>query len=69
MPKIVRKENEKFEDLMRRFKRDYINSGLQKLMKSKEFYLKPSDKRKEKDRAARAKIKKSARHQREKYGQ
>lgn len=61
MPKAVRKHpNEPFEKIMRRFKRSVEQDGTLQTYREKEFYEKPSLKRK---RAKAAAIK---RHQREK---
>ena len=53
MPKTILKENEKFDDLVRRFKRDVTRAGTLQEAKKREFYLSPSKKRKEKDRESR----------------
>jgi small subunit ribosomal protein S21 len=65
MQKITKRETESFDDLIRRFKHEVLRSGHLQQLKKKEFYLKPSDRRKEKERAARAKIRKASRQQRE----
>jgi len=40
------KENEPFEKALRRFKKKWEKAGVLKSVKSKAFYLKPSEKRK-----------------------
>ena len=40
------KENEPFEKALRRFKKKWEKAGVLKAVKSKTFYLKPSEKRK-----------------------
>ncbi|MDR2828868.1 MAG: 30S ribosomal protein S21 [Acholeplasmatales bacterium] len=55
MPKTVVRETEKIDDAIRRFKRDVLRSGVLQDARKKEFYEKPSVKRKNKIREARAK--------------
>lgn len=57
MPKTVVREKESIEDALRRFKRDVSKSGTLQEARKREFYLKPSVERKERQRAARAKKK------------
>lgn len=53
MPKTIARENEKFDDVVRRFKRDVNRAGVLQECRKREFYLSPSQKRKEKMREAR----------------
>ena len=57
MPKTVVREKESIEDALRRFKRDVSKAGNLQEARKREFYLKPSVERKERQRAARAKKK------------
>lgn len=57
MPKTVVREKETLEDALRRFKRDVSKSGTLQEARKREFYLKPSVERKERQRAARSKKK------------
>ncbi|MDY0295246.1 MAG: 30S ribosomal protein S21 [Acholeplasmataceae bacterium] len=57
MPKTIVREKETIEDALRRFKRDVSKSGTLQEARKREFYLKPSVERKERQRAARAKKK------------
>ncbi|HEY8445097.1 MAG TPA: 30S ribosomal protein S21 [Bacilli bacterium] len=53
MPKTVVRDNETIEDALKRFKRDVSRSGTLAEARKREHYLKPSDVRKMKKRAAR----------------
>lgn len=53
MPKTVVRENESIEDTLKRFKRDVSRSGTLQEARKREHYLKPSDIRKMKKRAAK----------------
>ena len=55
MPKIVVREKESIEDALRRFKRDVSRSGNLQEAKKRQYYLKPSDVRKQKRQEARKK--------------
>jgi small subunit ribosomal protein S21 len=57
MPKIVVREKESIEDALRRFKRDVSRSGNLQEAKKRQYYLKPSDVRKQKRQEARKKYK------------
>jgi small subunit ribosomal protein S21 len=57
MPKTEVRPKESIEDALRRFKRDVSKSGTLQEARKREFYLKPSVERKERQRAARAKKK------------
>jgi small subunit ribosomal protein S21 len=57
MPKTIVREKESIEDALRRFKRDVSKSGTLQEARKREFYLKPSVERKERQRAARSKKK------------
>jgi small subunit ribosomal protein S21 len=57
MPKTIVREKETIEDALRRFKRDVSKSGTLQEARRREFYLKPSVERKERQRAARSKKK------------
>ncbi|GAA3716834.1 MULTISPECIES: 30S ribosomal protein S21 [Salinicoccus] len=53
MSKTVVKQNEPIEDALRRFKRTVSKSGTIKEARKREFYEKPSVRRKKKSEAAR----------------
>lgn len=53
MPKTVVRENETIEDALKRFKRDVSRNGVLAEARKREHYLKPSDIKKMKKRAAR----------------
>ncbi len=57
MPKIVVRDKESIEDVLRRFKRDVSRSGNLQEAKKRQYYLKPSDVRKQKRQEARKKFK------------
>jgi len=52
MAKVVKRENETTEQLIKRFKKAVINEGIIEDYRKKEFYLAPSLKRKLKHEAA-----------------
>ena len=52
MPKVVVREKETIEDALRRFKRDVSRSGNLQEAKKRQYYLKPSDVRKQKKQEA-----------------
>lgn len=53
MSKTVVKNNESIEDALRRFKRTVSKNGTIKEVRKREYYEKPSVKRKKKSEAAR----------------
>jgi len=53
MSKTVIKKNESLDDALRRFKRSVSKTGTLKDARKKEFYEKPSVRRKKKSEAAR----------------
>ena len=53
MSKTVVKENESLDDALRRFKRDVSRAGILQECRRREFYLSPSEARKEKARESR----------------
>ncbi len=53
MSKTVVRKNESLEDALRRFKRTVSKSGTIQEVRKREFYDKPSEKRKKKSEAAR----------------
>lgn len=53
MSKTVVRKNESLEDALRRFKRTVSKSGTIQEVRKREFYDKPSEKRKKKSDAAR----------------
>lgn len=53
MAKTVVKETESIEDALRRFKRDVSRSGTLAEAKKRKFYVKPSDEKKMRRRAAK----------------
>lgn len=53
MSKTVVRDNESLEDALRRFKRDVSKTGTLREARNREFYEKPSVKRKKKSEAAR----------------
>ncbi len=57
MPKTVVRDNESIDDALRRFKRDVSKSGNLQEAKKRQFYLKPSDVRKQKRQEARKRYK------------
>jgi small subunit ribosomal protein S21 len=57
MAKTIVHEKESIEDALRRFKRDVSRSGNLQEAKKRQYYLKPSDKRKQERQEARKKFK------------
>ena len=53
MSKTVIRDNESIEDALRRFKRDVSKTGTLREARKREFYEKPSVKRKKKSEEAR----------------
>ena len=53
MSKTVVRKNETLEDTLRRFKRSVSKTGTLAEVRKREFYVKPSVKRKKKSEAAR----------------
>lgn len=45
---VVRRKGEKFEDLMKRFRKKFSKSGISKELRDRMFYEKPSDKKRRK---------------------
>lgn len=58
MPKIIVRDNESIEDALKRFKRDVSRSGTLAEARKREHFLKPSDIKKMKLRAAKKNAKK-----------
>lgn len=50
---VIVKENESLDNALRRFKRNCAKAGIQQEIRKREFYEKPSVKRKKKSEAAR----------------
>ena len=61
MPVVKVKENESFEQAMKRFKKQCEKAGLMSELRKRQHYEKPSVKRKRKTLAARKKAKKRER--------
>ncbi len=57
MSKTIVRSNESIDDALRRFKRDVSRSGNLQEAKKRQYYLKPSDVRKQKRQEARKKMK------------
>ena len=57
MPKTVVRENESIEDALKRFKREVSKAGNLASARKKEYYIKPNEQRKIKQRANRKKNK------------
>jgi len=53
MPKTIVRENDSLDDALKRFKRDVSRAGTLVEARKRQHYMKPSDVRKEKMRAAR----------------
>lgn len=64
MAKVVRREGEEIESLLRRFKRKVNDDMILSDMKKHEFYLSPSQKKREKRKQAELKRRKYERMQR-----
>ena len=67
MSGIVVKDNESFESAMRRFKKQCEKAGILSEVRKREFYEKPSIKRKKKALAARKRMAKKMRKQQQKF--
>lgn len=63
MPGITVKDNESFESALRRFKKQCEKSGILSDIRKREYYEKPSVKRKKKALAARKRLMKKLRKQ------
>ena len=57
MPKTVVRDKESIDDALRRFKREVSKSGNLQEAKKRQYYLKPSDVRKQERQEARKKYK------------
>lgn len=62
MSKVVVKNNEDLDDALRRFKRQVSRSGTLAEARKREYYVKPTVKRREKSEAARKANKKKKRY-------
>ena len=60
MTKVVVKEGEPFEKALKRFKKKVEAAGILKEVRRREHYLKPSIRRKEKQRSAEKRRRRSA---------
>ena len=60
MTKVVVKEGEPFEKVLKRFKKKVEAAGILKEVRRREHYLKPSIRRKEKQRSADKRRRRSA---------
>ncbi len=60
MTKVVVKEGEPFEKALKRFKKKVEAAGILKEVRRREHYLKPSIRKKEKQRAAEKRRRRSA---------
>ena len=58
MAKVIRRKDESVEDLIKRFKKKVTNEGILTELKRREYYLSPSEKRKEKSKQAQKKLRK-----------
>ncbi len=58
MAQVIVKENESLESVLKRFKRSCARDGIMAELRKREYYEKPSVKRKKKSEAARKKNKK-----------
>ena len=58
MAKVIRRKDESVEDLIKRFKKKVTNEGVLTELKRREYYLSPSEKRKEKSKQAQKKLRK-----------
>ncbi len=52
---VIVREGESIESALKRFKKECVNSGIQSEIKRREFFEKPSEKRKRKIEAAQRK--------------
>lgn len=58
MAVVYKKKDEDIETLIKRFKKKVINEGTLVELKKREYYLSPSQKRKEKSKQAQKKLRK-----------
>ena len=58
MAKVIRRKDESVEDLIKRFKKKVTNEGILTELRKREYYLSPSEKRKEKSKQAQKKLRK-----------
>lgn len=58
MAKVTRRKDESVEDLIKRFKKKVTNEGILTELRRREYYLSPSEKRKEKSKQAQKKLRK-----------
>ena len=63
--KVVVKEGEPFEKALKRFKKKVEAAGILKEIRKREYYMKPSVRKKEKQRAAEKRRRRSASRQRQ----
>lgn len=68
MAHVVARKNENLEGLIKRFKKKVDNEGILKEFKDRQYYTKPSDIRREKDKQAKRKQVLKAKQDRSKYG-
>lgn len=68
MAHVVARKNEHIESLLKRFKKKVDNEGILKEFKDRQYYTKPSDQRREKNKQAKRKQILKARQDKEKYG-
>ena len=59
MAKVIRRKDEGVEELIRRFKKKVTNEGILTELRKREYYLSPSEKRKEKSKQAQKKHRKN----------
>ncbi len=64
MPVVKAKEGERFDNLLRRFRKAVDKSGIMAELRKREYYEKPSVKRKRKAEAARKRAARQARRER-----
>ena len=57
MIKVVRKDNESAEKLIKRFKKKFEKSGIVKLLKDRRYFEKPSVKKRNKKKKIKSRIK------------
>ena len=58
MAKVVARKNEDVESLIKRFKKKVVAEGILTELRKREYYLSPSEKRKEKSKQAQKKLRK-----------
>ena len=64
LTKVVVKDGEPFEKALKRFKKKVEAAGILKEIRKREYYMKPSVRKKEKQRAAEKRRRRSASRQR-----